>query len=244
MEKFDNLDGQMLGAFVDGLLDAEHTALVVTAMEDDPEIRNQVYQLRRAKDLIKLGFADVQAPPAETPQKSGRCTWKQFSSRVAASIAAIAVSFGAGVLGYHYHADQPGAASAVASATLRQTDRVILHISEPDSKQFSKVLAYMDKFLDEHTAENGRIEVVANAGGINFMREAISPFKNQIIAMMDKHHNVQFIACASGIRVLHNQGIDPVIIKGVGTGETAIDHIVKRLQAGWTYIKVDTLSEI
>jgi intracellular sulfur oxidation DsrE/DsrF family protein len=242
MEKSDNIGDQMLGAFVDGLLDAEHSALVIEKMEDDPETRNQVYQLRRAKDLMKLGFADVRAP-SNTPQKFRRSIWKQYSSRIAASVAAVAVSFSAGALGYHYYAEQGNAVSAVASATQQHADRVILHISEPDPEQFANVLAYMDKFLDKHAAESSRIEVVANAGGINFMRGPISPFKSQIIAMMDKHDNVQFIACASGLRVLRNQGIEPIIIKGVGTDTTAIDHIVKRLQSGWSYIKVDSLSE-
>lgn len=243
MEEFDNIDGQMLGAFVDGLLDAEHAALVIKTMEDDPEVRETVYQLRRAKDLMNLGFADARAP-SNTPLAFKRSIWDQFSSRIAASITVVAISFGAGAIGYHYYAEQDDAVSTVASAVAQQTDWVILHISEPDPKQFSNVLAYMDKFLDEHAAESSRIEVVANAGGINFMRGPISPFKNQIIAMMDKHDNVQFIACASGLRVLRNQGVEPIIIKGVGTETTAIDHIVKRLQSGWTYIKVDSLSEI
>lgn len=242
MKGLDDIDSQMLGAFVDRLLDAEHAALVIKMMENDPEIRNQVYQLRRAKDLMKLGFADAKAP-STTSQKSRRSIYNLFFSRIAASVAAVAISFGAGALGYHYYEAQDDAVSTVASATLQQADRVILHISEPDPKQFSNVLAYMDKFLDEHAADGSRIEVVANAGGINFMRGPISPFKNQIIAMMDKHDNIQFIACASGLRVLRNQDVEPIIIKGVGTDTTAIDHIVKRLQSGWTYMKVDTLLE-
>jgi len=189
------LDDQALGAFVDGLLDTAHCDTIVSTMEADPEIRERVYQLRRAKDLMQLGFAEAIAPSKNTARvKASR--WNIFSQKIAASLAAVAISFGAGALSYQHYADQSDTASSiVAAATVQQANRVILHISEPDPAQFGNVLAYMNKFLDEHAdaAESGQIEVVANAGGINFMRGPISPFKNQIIAMMDEHKNVQFI---------------------------------------------------
>ena len=51
-------------------------------------------------------------------------------------------------------------------------------------------------------------------------------------------------AVACGIRLLHEQGVELNIIEGIDTDTTAMDHIIGRLQSGWTYIKVDSLSEI
>jgi len=61
---------------------------------------------------------------------------------------------------------------------------------------------------------------------------------------MRERNNVHFIACAYGIRLLHERGVEPNIIEGISTDKTAMDHIIDRLQSGWTYIKVDSLPKI
>ena len=240
MEKLDKMDDQILGAFIDGHLDPEHSEIVVKTMHDDPAIREQVYQLRRAKDLMKLAFNDARAPSGRQPA-GNPSFWGRYTPAIAASVVLLAVSLVTGVTGYYYGGQTTS--GPLATATQADTHRVVLHISEPDPEQFASVLEYIDHFLSGNKGNDSQIEVVANAGGIDFMREDMSPFKNQIIAMMDEHDNVHFIACASGLRVLRNQGITPMILKGIGTDETAIDHIVSRLLSGWTYVKVDTLSE-
>lgn len=62
MEYFDKIDSLILGSFVDGELDSEHYATVIKAMHKNAEIRERVYELRRAKDLMKLGFGTASAP--------------------------------------------------------------------------------------------------------------------------------------------------------------------------------------
>jgi len=76
----DFFDDQALGSFVDGLLDAAHTEMIIKAMEDDPQIRDRVYQLRRAKDLMKLGFGDADTRPGNTAKEKLR-NWKRFFTR-------------------------------------------------------------------------------------------------------------------------------------------------------------------
>ncbi len=245
MQNFDKLDNQMLGAFVDGHLDPEHKDTVIKAMHDDPAIKEQVYQLRRAKDLMKLGFADAQAPSGDR-QQSGINNWRLSTTRIAASVAALAISFGAGMLGHQYYSGQTVAnPESVAAAAQEQSEKIILHISKSDPKQFMAALDYAEKFLDVHDS-NDQIDVVAHAGGLDLMRDDISPLKNQIIAMMDKYPNVHFIACAGAIRMFQKKnGVKPVIIDGIATDQTAFDHIVGRLQSGgWKYIKVEAITEI
>ena len=78
----DIFDNQALGCFVDGLLDAAHTEKIIKAMEDNLEIRERVYQLRRAKDLMKLGYGDASSrsgntAPVNTAKEKLR-KWKLF----------------------------------------------------------------------------------------------------------------------------------------------------------------------
>ena len=51
------LDDLTLNAYVDGQLEPEIERVVLIAMRDDPEVREQVCRLRRAKDwmILKIG---------------------------------------------------------------------------------------------------------------------------------------------------------------------------------------------
>jgi intracellular sulfur oxidation DsrE/DsrF family protein len=228
MEMFDQIDNQMLGAFVDGHLDPAHCETIIKAMEDDPEIRERVYELRRAKDLMKLGFSQASAP---SRMEHKPAFWRKYPSAIAAMLV-LAVGFAGGWLIQPAPSIQQHDA-AQAQVQVNQGDKIIVHISKSDPKQFANTLAYH------------QIDVVAHASGLDLMRTDVSPLKQQILALMDKHDNVHFIACAGAIKKFHKKnGEAPDIIHGVKTDMTAFDHIVGRLQSGgWKYIKAETLSE-
>lgn len=242
----EHIDDLMVNAFVDGQLDAVHCESVIAAMETNAETRERVYLMRRAKDLIKVGFESAETPSAAGPVPGRGLFGRRCSAGLAASLLMASIGFGSGMLGYHVSKQLSDAApaGALAAAHTPSTDHVILHVSESDPKQFSAALRYVEHFLDSNQAPGSQIEVIANSGGLDFMRADKSPFKAQVVAMMKHHNNVHFIACANGIRNLRKRGIEPKIIGDIDTDKTAIDHIINRLQAGWTYVKVDDISEI
>jgi intracellular sulfur oxidation DsrE/DsrF family protein len=246
MKQAEDIDDLMINSFVDGQLDAVNCEAVLAAMEIDPDIRQRVYRTRRAKDLMKVGFGNAETPsPARS--RGRRCLPGVRSSYgLAASLLMVSLGFGSGVLGFYVskQLSNEGRTVALASLQVSSSDHVILHISESDPKQFAAALRYVDNFLDNNPLPASQIEVVANAGGLDLMRADTSPFKEQIVAMMRNHENVHFIACLNGIRNLRRRGIEPKFIGDIDTDKTAIDHIINRLQAGWTYIKVDDLPEI
>jgi intracellular sulfur oxidation DsrE/DsrF family protein len=239
-----SLDDQTLGSFVDGMLDAAHSESVIRAMDQDPEVRDRVHQLHLVKDLMKVGFGHTHAPSAHS-KKTRLATWRLFSPRIAASVAALFVVFAAGMLSQPYVNGQPGFPGellAAFSPVQSDSDNVILHISESDPQQFAAALLYAEKFLQEHRAQGYQVDVVAHAGGLDVMRADVSPLKLQMIEMLSRYDNVHFIGCANAIRMLREKGINPPIIAGVNTENTAFDHIVGRLTAGsWKYIRVDSL---
>jgi intracellular sulfur oxidation DsrE/DsrF family protein len=244
MQKLNDIDDQMLGAFVDGQLDPVHCAMVVKAVEDDPDVRERVYNLRRAKDLMKLGFGNAQAPTHRLPENRPR-TKRRYSFGVAASLVAAVIGFGSGTLGY-YTSEQLSAESSnpIAAISPDYMERVIIHVNQSDPELFAKTLDYIENFLQQHQAQQGQIEVIANAGGLDLLRKGVSPFESQVVAMMRDYSNVQFVACANAIQMLRTQGIEPEIIDNVPTEQTSIERIVDRLQGGWAYVRVDTLPEI
>ena len=210
-------------------------------MEQDAGVREHVYQLRRAKDLMKLGFGTAQAPTRTLPVLKSR-RWYPGSFGVTATVMFLLISLGSGFLGYFGGKQLAG--QAVPTVAHQRMDRVLLHISEADPEQFSAALDYTRKFLKEHKDSGGWIAVIANAGGLDLLREGGSPFEQQIIALIREHDNVHFIACANSIRQLRRKGVEPVIIENVDSSMPAMDQIIRHVQEGWTYIKVKSLVKV
>lgn len=244
MQDSELMDENTLGAFVDGQLDSAGCEAVMVAMARDPAVRERVERLRRAKDLMRVGFASAQ-PPSRRAPLSGAPVASRLSRALAASVAALALGLAAGSLGYHYgrHLDRSELAS-LPSPQRQQSDRIVLHISEANPIQFAAALSYADRFLRRHPAPDSRVEVIANAGGLDMMRTGLSPYEDQIGALLEAHPNIRFLACANAIANLRKQGIEPHLIDSIDTEKKAIDHIVARLQEGWSYVRVDALPEI
>lgn len=244
MQKFDTPDEQMLGAFVDGQLDVANSERVISAMDSDPRIREQVYQLRRAKDLLRLGFGSA-TPPARQPSSAPRSWIRRYSFAIAASLATVAVGTSAWSLGYYYSPLQAGPAAATLAGAVQQQPRsVVLHISDSNPEHFAAALDYVERFIDRDAGRGAQLEVIANAGGLDLMRAGVSPYAKKVSEIITNHGNVQFIACANALRNLKEQGVTADIIADIDTGHTAVDRIVERLQAGWSYVKVESLTEL
>lgn len=198
-------------------------------------------QLRHAQDLMKLGFGHEQ-PPDVVRHKTHSFFMGENLMRFVASIAVLAITLCAGIIGYH--AGKHTATNEINATATEQTHRVILHISESDPLLFSKSLEYAKSYIREYESRGGQVAVIANAGGIDLMRSDTSPVKDQILDIMKNYDNIHFIACASAIQALHKKGINPVFFDFVDTRKPAMDQIIEHVQAGWTYLKVRDLVSV
>ena len=237
MKAHTELDNLTLNAYVDGQLDPEMERLVLTAMQNDRDIREQVCQLRRARDWMRTGFAD--ARPGDRPLPKRSAGFGRFSTGIAASLLAIVIGTGGGMLGYAC-AQRDG----VMVAGQPDPMRVVLHIDDSDPAHFQTVLDYAENFLEENRDRGTQVEVVANSGGVNLLRTGASPFEARVMELSKQYSNLHFVACMNSLRNLRREGIEPVMFDGVHSGETAVDHIVQRLHDGWTYQKVNNLEDI
>ncbi|MCU7884821.1 MAG: hypothetical protein KZQ82_11555 [Candidatus Thiodiazotropha sp. (ex Lucinoma annulata)] len=241
MHEFEHIDDQMLGSFVDGELDASGAQLVLQAMDRDQDVRSRVHQLRRAKDMMKLGFGHAQIP-STVSHGSSQSFSRKYGLTLAASIAVLALSMGAGVVGYQM-GTQVDSASRKISVSIpdMQSHRVILHISESNTVHFAKALEYAKTYIEKHQASGGKVAVVAHSSGIDLMRVGMMGYENRVRQMIDRYDNIHFIACANAIRALRNQGIEPRMVQHVDTSKPAMDQIIEHIQDGWDYIKVTNL---
>lgn len=186
MKKPKKIEETMLTAFVDGQLDTEDSEAIIKAMDDDENLREQVYKLRRTKDLMKLSFAN-KSPHETGQQKYTHTLHRQCVTKMTAAFTALAIVLGSGFAGYKYCSHTVHMPTQVlAELPQRQGERVILHISESGHAQSEKTLTYMKSFLNQHRKNNKvRIEVITNAGDIDLLRQR-SPLSSKVMNMIEK----------------------------------------------------------
>lgn len=234
----DNWDDLTLTAYIDGELDHAGQNAVLSAMEKDEALAARVCRLRRTKDWMRSGYGSAEPPQRELPKQ--HTSRRVLRSGIAASVMAMAIGVGGGILGYV--CAERGASTTLAEVA--DPNRVVLHIDDSDPRHFGQLLDYAENFLQKNRNDGVQVEVIANAGGLDLLRVNGSPYEQRVKALTDKYNNVQFIACMNAIRNLEKAGLDATLIDDVHSGETAVDHIVKRLQQGWSYRKVDSLPDI
>jgi hypothetical protein len=211
---------ERLHAFVDGQLNTADKARLLEDMERDAALRQQVCELQRLKEYVSIAFEE---PPAAPVTWSHR-RWLPWGQGVAALLL-LAVGFLAG------HWSQPSAPQAVAGSM-----HVILHVNAADNDKF--LLALADAEALAATGGEARVEVVANAGGLDLMRSDRSPLIGKVRALMDKYPNIQFVACNIALGKQRQLGQEPVLIQGIQVTPSAAEHILRRMEEGWAYTRV------
>ncbi len=235
MNKSDSRSERILHAFVDGELSKLEKSRLLIDMENDDAIRGRACELQRTKEWVKFSFEGETAPSRSLPGSHNHF-WNKPVFHIAASILIAVIAFGAGWFG---HATQKNTSQTLALGAVNgNSHHVILHISDSDEARFSLVLVRAEQILEKYRSTGVQVEVIANAGGLDFMRTASSRHVDSIKRMIAKYDNVRFIACSKGLNRLRKSGLDPIVIEGVDAHEPAADRLIQRLTEGWTYIKI------
>jgi uncharacterized protein len=236
-----------LNAWLDGELDASEASRLEQLLRQDPRLHRHVSELREVRSLVRRAF-DAEAPsPAKSPAPR---PWSPLLAR--ALVAGLLLAVGAG-FGWIMHApaesglDPELTASgalvlrAVQPAALASdTPNILLHISSGNPQHLRAALDETEKLLQhyQHLHRAVRLEVVANAGGINLMR-ANTPYAKRILELQEHYKNLTFLACRNTLALLKAKHDTQVqLLPGVRVGEPALQHVMKRLEQGWAYIKV------
>lgn len=235
MKNPDFKEDSMLNAYIDGELDKAESRRLLVTMGKEPEMRERVCELQRTKEWVKFSFAELVAPtrllPKDTPPASRIPLLRFASSMLVASVA-----FGAGWFGHSTR--EQSTIPATMEKPKAGAQHVVLHIGESNDARFGKLLDQAEELLQDYRDQGIQVEVIANAGGLDMLRTASSHHAERIKSMMEKYENVRFIACSNGLKRLRERGIEPVLIQGVTSHTTAGDHLIQRLQEGWTYIRI------
>jgi uncharacterized protein len=225
------IDGELTAADAEGLLEQLRT---------DAQLRERVGQLRLAKELVRHAYAGVSAPahPATAAAQTRR--WR--------TAAAAFVALGSGVvLGWTVREQSVAptdAARQLAEQVQRtphaESSRVILHVSSGAPGDALAVLERAEGIL-ESARSAGRtvsVEIVANSGGLDLLREGVSAQADRIAGLRAAYPGLSLVACGQTAQRLRESGTAVHLLPGTITASSALDQIVLRMQQGWAYVRI------
>ncbi|MEA3275353.1 MAG: hypothetical protein U9Q81_08730 [Pseudomonadota bacterium] len=227
-----------LHRFIDGELDKEARSRVQDLLVQDPELAARVGDYRLVDQAVREAFGDAEPPGGRLSNDSMRTGRRG----IAAAALLLPVGFLAGWLGHSFLSvskiDEPLTGGINLPVQGREHLNTLLHIDVDERAVMEGLLDRAEAILTAYADQDFQVEVVANASGLNLLRADTSVFASRVRTMMDRYDNLTFVACANTIKRLKERGVDVLLIDRTHSGKTAIDHVVDRLRAGWTYIKI------
>lgn len=228
MKKDDMISDEQLGAFTDGELEADEENRIFTLSEACPELDGRLCQQRKLKEMVQHAYRDVPEPRRRDSRSGPR---KGLFNLAAAAILALAVGLAGGWMASHSLQERSAAAVPVSQ------DTWLLHVASSDPARMQVALDRAEELMRGSGASApGRVEIVANEGGLDLLRSDRTPFANRIRALAEQ--DVLFFACSKAIERLEEQGIDVRLVPEANTNYSALDRVVHRMQQGWTYEKI------
>lgn len=231
-----DISDSQLHLYVDGELDPSENERILQAIDNDEAIRARVCQLQYLKALVKNQYPLEHQHPMPGAAENKATPW--FS--IAASIVVLAAGTLLGWMGHGLSASstQSAETSTIADhAAITQSNKILLHIDDGDPGKLQALLGYAEALL-ENNSQDLKVEVVANASGLNIFRAGGSPEQAQLRKLTRQHSNLALFACANAIARLREKGVNVDLIPEAHTGATALEHIIRRMQEGWSYHKI------
>lgn len=211
--------------YADGQLSQEEVQETVQSMYRDPGLRREVDEIQDLKALMKQAYP-VPGRPARDAGSEERSALPWV-----ASAAAVVLAF---VLGLLFPGTEEGQGSAPAVAATNADTPVILHVPDKNPDNWANALDIAEEFGSRHV----KVEILANSYGIDLVSASRSPYAKRVRMMAKRYPELTFVACASALKKLHDNGIETQLLQGVSTAPSAVEHVAEKVSEGWRYIKL------
>lgn len=245
MSSRNNISQQQLEAFVDGQLDAPDKERVLLAMEASQELRTQVADLRRLKDMVRLAYDDVPEPfprPAVSPPVGGYAA--------AAAVGALVMLAVTQLIAWNWQdKSSPGehtvarspADPAQTSPAASGPELVLFHISTGDDRVGAELLDQVALVADQYRQLGRplRIVVVANNEGLRLYQAGHSQAnEHRIRELFARYDNITFAACGNTLQRLAGSGDRIQLLPQAMVVDSGVAEIARRQRQGWKYIRI------
>jgi intracellular sulfur oxidation DsrE/DsrF family protein len=231
---------ESLNAFLDGELAADERNQLLTRLQHDKVLAQELCELRQTKELLALAYHQPPLPAAQT-----RTATASPPSRIRHAIAAgllLGIGLSLGWVAHHHLADNlPPSLQNITQLdpATAVNNKILLHISSMDSSRVKAVLDTTEKLLNNPRSENTplQLEIVANADGLGLLR-AGSPYAERIHNIARQHRNVSFKACGFAMETVRlKEGNEVLLLPDAQRVDAALEQILRRLKDGWLYVR-------
>ncbi len=232
---------EMINAYADGELKGSDKAEFEQALLRDQALQQALDQVVLLKARVNSAYANLDMP--QRPEQ-GRIRYAAvmygFLLLMAFSGGWLSGGLMDGAQPLQASLAQHGVSGERAPVVDEEPGKYILHIGTHDTHKFKSILDTAEDLVTRYQDEMRLIEleVIANASGLDLLRESASPYAQRVRDLSQRYPNIRFIACTNAIERLREKGIEPGLIKSVQQGPTALDQVVRRMNQGWTYIKI------
>lgn len=238
------LSNEMINAYADGELQGSERAEFEARLQHDTEAQQTLQGILEIKRQLRQAYRDT-AVPAKNSSRTA-------SYRPAGYAALLVLAFSGGWFGSNqmHHSDVQSLTEAQllpssddllqVSSVASAVGKYILHVDSKDQLKFKRALDKAEALVAMYqaTAHPYEIEVIANAGGLDMLREGKTPYADRIRQLSQRYPSIRFIACSNALERLQEKGIEANLVASVHHEATALDQVVKRMNQGWTYMKI------
>lgn len=235
MKRHMKIPDEQLNAFIDDELDFEEKEYVFQQLNRDEALIREAQELRHLRSLMRHAYRHPPSAPSLNQAPRGM---RATMVTIAAGLL-LGIGVTAGWYGNARFTNDAGDAAPL-SAVVTSQENLLLHLDSNDPAKMERLLNYAEQQLaaKRERGQTFRLEVVANDGGVELLRQDTSPFPDRIQALLREYDNVSFLACANALRKLQERGIKVELLPGTHSDHTALDKIIERLEGGWRYIKL------
>lgn len=223
----------MLNAYLDNELDVRETDRFLSWIDSNPKFKIRLEELQANKQLLKSAFDD-EVSKTEIP---GLCARMQLPElgQVAASLV-----FGVvlGIVSTNLHNLGGNDKETLGATNIAQTEKpLVIHLDKNDQALLKRTVEMAESALLAGANEQKPVEILTNANGLDLL-DANSPYASQLTHLMKKYPNLRLVACTNGIARKLERGETVNLLPGIVQERSAIEHVVDRLQSGWSYLRI------
>ena len=224
-----------LNALLDRELATEEREELLSRVEQDALLRQELSDLYHLKEMVNSAYSDEKGYITGNSRD-----WLARGGAIAASILLLAVVFTVGYqAGNGTGITQPSADVFHLSQVAGDPGRVMLYVSSDEGGKFKRTLDQAQAYLDRQDESDINVIVVASADGTDLFRKSITPYEERINNLKVRYgESLDFIACNNAITRLRNEGSDADLVNAVEVAPSAVQYVVDRLREGWTYVAI------
>jgi len=229
-----NKTQNMLHALADGQLPAHEREKILSIIDKDNELSDEVCEIYRIKDLIQTAY-----PLEHFKRKTHHTFLLKYSSylKLASYLLAFLLTLSAGYLmGNFGHGNNSG--SQYANNSKRLENKVIVFLSSSEPEKLTQALYKAETLAKEYQKTNGQVYVVTSAEGIDLLNTKTTPYKQKILELGIQYPSLHFIACNNTLYQMDKAGKHVDLITSARVVPSAVDFVAKHLQKGWQYITI------